>query len=75
MYDEHPRGALYAVTGAKVGDPDLPTYEQVRAWMEAQPVCLDGVFNCVRKHTKPGTREHMVVEACYFPDDNGGVDA
>lgn len=58
------------ITGGNVGDPDLPTREQVIEWMFNLPVCLDGVVNCVRKHTKPGTREHIVEEVCYFNEDD-----
>lgn len=60
----------HSVTGGNVGDPDLPTYEQVKAWLDTRPVCLDGVVNCIVKHRKPGEpgqrRSHLVVEICYF---------
>lgn len=55
----------YSITGGTVGDPDLPTREQVQEWLDSLPTCSAGVINCVRKHKVENPREHIVEEVCY----------
>jgi hypothetical protein len=57
---------MFRVTGAKVGDPDLPTREQVEAWVKTLRTCNVGVVNCVMKHKTKRPRYHDVEEVCYL---------
>lgn len=59
----------WSVSGGKPGDPDLPTREQVEAWVKSLPTCASGVVNCTVKHKVANPREHIVTEVCYFPDE------